>query len=43
MSDYIKRDDAIVAYANHEVMEEVFGADALKNYCLIAAFKYLWR
>lgn len=26
-----------------EVMEEVFGADALKNYCLIAAFKYLWR
>lgn len=24
-------------------MEEVFGADALKNYCLIAAFKYLWR
>ena len=24
-----------------EAMEEVFGADALKNYCLIAAFKYL--
>ena len=26
-----------------EVMEEVFGREALKNYCLIAAFKYLWR
>lgn len=26
-----------------EVMEEVFGKDALKNYCVIAAFKYLWR
>jgi hypothetical protein len=26
-----------------EVMEEVFGADALKEYCLINAFKYLYR
>ena len=26
-----------------DVMEEVFGKDALKNYCVIAAFKYLWR
>ena len=26
-----------------EVMEEVFGVDALKEYCLINAFKYLWR
>ena len=33
----------LARYECIEVMEEVFGADALKNYCLIAAFKYLWR
>lgn len=26
-----------------DVMEEVFGTDALKEYCLINAFKYLYR
>ena len=33
----------LARYECIEVMEEVFGAEALKNYCLIAAFKYLWR
>ena len=33
----------LARYECIEVMEEVFGVDALKNYCLIAAFKYLWR
>lgn len=33
----------LARYECIDVMEEVFGADALKNYCLIAAFKYLWR
>lgn len=26
-----------------EVMEEVFGAEAVKNFCKLNAFKYLWR
>lgn len=26
-----------------EVMEEVFGVDAVKNFCLCNAFKYLYR
>lgn len=26
-----------------EVMQEVFGADAVKDFCLCNAFKYLWR
>lgn len=26
-----------------EVMLEVFGADAVKHFCLLNAFKYLWR
>lgn len=26
-----------------EVMLEVFGADAIKDFCLCNAFKYLWR
>lgn len=26
-----------------DVMEEVFGSEALKEYCLINAFKYLYR
>lgn len=26
-----------------DVMEEVFGAEAVKNFCKLNAFKYLWR
>lgn len=26
-----------------EVMEEVFGTEAVKNFCKLNAFKYLWR
>jgi hypothetical protein len=26
-----------------EVMEDVFGADAVKDFCICNAFKYLWR
>ena len=26
-----------------EVMREVFGEEATKNFCLLNAFKYLWR
>ena len=26
-----------------EVMLEVFGVDAVKDFCLLNAFKYLWR
>ena len=26
-----------------EVMREVFGEDAVKDFCLLNAFKYLWR
>lgn len=33
----------LVRFECIDVMEEVFGAEALKSYCLIAAFKYLWR
>lgn len=26
-----------------EVMQEVFGVDAVKGFCICNAFKYLWR
>ena len=26
-----------------DVMLDVFGADAVKNFCILNAFKYLWR
>ena len=26
-----------------DAMEQVFGVEAVKNYCLLAAFKYAWR
>lgn len=26
-----------------EVMEEVFGTEAVKDFCICNAFKYLWR
>ena len=26
-----------------EVMEEIYGKDAVKNFCQLNAFKYLWR
>jgi len=26
-----------------EVMKAVFGADAVKDFCLLNAFKYVWR
>ena len=26
-----------------EVMKEVFGIEAVKHFCLLNAFKYLWR
>lgn len=26
-----------------EVMEDIFGKEAVDNFCLLNAFKYLWR
>ena len=26
-----------------EVMRDVFGEDAVKNFCILNAFKYIWR
>lgn len=26
-----------------DVMQDVFGADAVKHFCILNAFKYLWR
>ena len=26
-----------------DVMQDVFGADAVKNFCILNAFKYIWR
>ena len=37
MGDYYNGDDCIVA------MLECYGEDAVKNFCLCNAFKYLWR
>ena len=34
---------ALYKYECIEVMTEVFGAEAVKSFCLCNAFKYLWR
>ena len=26
-----------------DVMQDVFGTDAVKNFCILNAFKYIWR
>lgn len=51
MSELIEKHDNVEHPSHYEtgkfecieVMEEVFGVDAVKNFCLCNAFKYLYR
>jgi hypothetical protein len=48
-------DDSAADFVNHpahynagkieciDAMQDVFGADAVKDFCLLSAFKYIWR